>query len=286
MTDPNTPWRWKVPGPEENARLGLLYEPGNWGDILKGTWALAAARVLLAQTSGRPFRYLDPFAGAPTYPLTPGARRRLDLIPDSELARAQEPYSARAELASTALLVRDLAIRSGREASLFVHDVDPARGSAWGAVPEAVKPTCSTGEDLLDAWRQEPAPDLVLIDPYDLFDRFATLLPRGLEAAQGGAVLYYLYNKSPRSGGFERTYRSLRRALDRALGQGSSFVVGRIPSDPILPRAFHEVILAGPVPLVSALAGKLREDTESLAALLARQGAFEPPSRLPEGPAS
>lgn len=68
MADKQPSWHWKVPGLEDERQPGLLYEPGNWGDVLKGTWAAVTAGVLAAAIEDhRPLRYLDPFAGMPTY---------------------------------------------------------------------------------------------------------------------------------------------------------------------------------------------------------------------------
>ena len=61
-------WSWRDRDPSRHA--GLRYEPGNWGDALKGEWALIAVEALLARGA---VRVLDPFAGAPRYPLSPAS---------------------------------------------------------------------------------------------------------------------------------------------------------------------------------------------------------------------
>ena len=53
-------WKWKVSKRADNERLGMLYEPGNWGDILKGTWAVAVAQAATFLLNRKPVRYLDP----------------------------------------------------------------------------------------------------------------------------------------------------------------------------------------------------------------------------------
>ncbi|MBN2711082.1 MAG: hypothetical protein JXR97_01410, partial [Planctomycetes bacterium] len=58
-------WGWK---PKDAESTRLLYEPGNWGDILKAGW-VDIATAYIAKNAG-PFRYLDLFAGARTYPVT------------------------------------------------------------------------------------------------------------------------------------------------------------------------------------------------------------------------
>src|SRR4051794_23276449 len=97
-------WRWKVEDPSTTEKLRLLYEPGGWGDLLKGACALELARASLVAGT-RPLRVLDPFAGAPVYPLVPAALKRLDSLAGSALALAQAPFVARKELASTGALV-------------------------------------------------------------------------------------------------------------------------------------------------------------------------------------
>ena len=44
---PRQPWRWKVADPSVTEALGLRYEPGNWGDILKAVWACTVLESLL-----------------------------------------------------------------------------------------------------------------------------------------------------------------------------------------------------------------------------------------------
>src|SRR5262249_35583109 len=106
-------WRWRVPERTLNKDLHLLYEPGNWGDILKGLWAIVATRAIIEERGLKKLHYLDPFAGAPTYPLVEASRHRLEGLPLEGLKKLQEPYRARGLMASTAVLVRDAAMARG-----------------------------------------------------------------------------------------------------------------------------------------------------------------------------
>lgn len=265
-------WRWKVEDRSANRDLSLLYEPGNWGDILKGAWAVLATRAVIASRAVKVLRYLDPFAGAPVYPLVEAARKRLEELPLRWLAEAQEPYAANGTLASAALLVRDAAEALGVSTSLAVFDADLARLAAWRDVRGAEPLRIASGAEALDA---SDTRDLILLDPYDLFDRHAQLLPPALAAAKRCAVLLYLYNKSPRGGGHERAYRSLRMALERRAAEATQVLIGRIPADAVLPRAFHEMILAGPAEVVAAARGPLEEATRALGHAVSDAGAFE-----------
>src|SRR5690606_1283932 len=67
-------WHFKPAGLERPLHSGLRYEPGSFGDILKGAWAIEVARWLLA--SSQPLSCLDPFAGCETYAATDGTRGR------------------------------------------------------------------------------------------------------------------------------------------------------------------------------------------------------------------
>ena len=51
--------------------------------------------------------------------------------------------------------------------------------------------------------------------------------------------------------------------------------VGRVPSDAVLPRAFHEVLLVGPADLVEPLDETLREATCALSRHVGDMGAWE-----------
>jgi hypothetical protein len=269
-------WSWRVADRSLNKDLNLLYEPGNWGDILKGTWAVLAARQAARSAGGGSFRLLDPFAGAPAYPLVDGARRRLEMAGEGPFAEVQASHAARGLLASTAIAVREAAAREGAEAHLLVFDIDEARREAWRSVPDATLLDVSSGDDAIRALEGDPdPPELVLVDPYDLFYRWERLLPGALAAARRSLVLLYAYNKAPRSPGDQRLYASFRRAIEaRPAGEGA-ILIGRLPADAGVARAYHEVCLAGPGAAVAALRDDLREATRSFARRLADLGSFE-----------
>jgi hypothetical protein len=269
-------WSWRVADRSLNKDLNLLYEPGNWGDILKGTWAVLAARHAARSRAGGALRFLDPFAGAPSYPLVDGARRRLEMIEGGPFAGAQAAHAARGLLASTALAVREAAEREGARADLIVFDLDEARREAWRGVPAAAVLDVPSGDDAVLALAADPSPpELVLVDPYDLFHRWERLLPGALAAAMRSMVLLYVYNKAPRSPGDQRLYAALRHALEERAARPCGVLLGRLPADAGVARAYHEVVLAGPRGEIAALRDDLREATRTLARLLADLGSFE-----------
>jgi hypothetical protein len=269
-------WSWRVADHSLNKDLNLLYEPGNWGDVLKGTWAALAAREVALSCGGGSFRFLDPFAGAPTYPLVEGARRRLEMIEGGPFADAQAAHASKDLLASTALVVSDAAARGGARAELLVFDIDEPRREAWRSVPNAAVLDVASGDDALAALEADPSPpELVLVDPYDLFYRWERLLSGALAAARRSLVLLYAYNKAPRSPGDQRLYASLRSAIEKWSAGAGGDLTGRLPADAGVARAYHEVFLAGPRPALDALRADLREATRSFARRLADMGSFE-----------
>jgi hypothetical protein len=269
------PWTWKAGPPADHARL--RYEPGSWGDVVKGVWAVAAARALADREGRGALRVLDPFAGAPEYRPAAAATARLDALAAAPagadplvatfLSLARGPV-----LPSTGRLARAASFAAGAPATLEVFDLDPARRQAWAAIEGATPLELASGEEALG----RPA-DLVLLDPYDLAAAWSSLRPSLAGRLRGGddaLLLLYLYNRAPRGAAALRAYRALRDELEGALG-GRGLLVGRVPSDAVLPRAWHEVLLAGPRAALAPLATPLRNSTVALAAHVAEGGVFE-----------
>lgn len=273
-----TAWSWKVADAAVNPKLNLRYEPGGWGDLLKGVWAIALGKALAARASSGQVHVLDPFAGAPTYPLVPGTAARLDALRASEAGRdplvqaflaRTDADRARGVLASAAHLVQGALIAAGASTRLSVFDLDPARRAAWGEHEGARVLPITSGEQALGE-----VADVAFVDPYDFEAAWPALRAR-LTTQREAPVLIYLFNHAPKSANALRDYRALRRDLDLALGDDRALVVGRVPSDAVLPRAWHEMLLGGPRELVGALAAPLGEATRAMARQLSDEGAFE-----------
>ncbi|MBI4615647.1 MAG: hypothetical protein HY720_18665 [Planctomycetes bacterium] len=274
------PWTWRVGDPGESAAPGLLYEPGNWGDVLKGTWAVLVAGELLSG-GARPLRFADPFAGAPVYPLVTGSRERFEEAAGTAYAESQGPFAARGELASSGALVAEVARRYGPgmlDAAVF--DADPGRRAAWQG-RDGVRVL-----EIQDGWLAlSPGSladrDLVLLDPYDLDrpENWKPALPRLAALASSGVhLLLYFYNRSPRGPRHLAGYRRFRDALERAFG-GEPALLGRVPTDGLFPRAWHEMILVpgrgARVDFGPALTQRLAEATETIAWRIVRPGCVE-----------
>lgn len=268
-------WQWKVGKPADNKRLGMLYEPGNWGDVIKGVWTVAAARAVAHSVNGRNVHYLDPFAGAPTYPLTEGAAQRIGGMAGSDLAQAAEPFVSRKEWPSSALLFRASCEAAGSSAQMHVFDLDETRRGGWSSVHETVICSQRSGEEVLAAAQSdEPRYDLVLVDPYDFLADWKTLLPSVLSVAERSCVLCYIYNRGPRSVGHLNLYKRFRKEFDQRRSS-RPFLLGRLACDEMLPRAYHELLLLGPGEVLAHLRLPLQEQTQALARRLAEAKSFE-----------
>jgi len=223
-----TEWAWKDP---QQGPL-LRYEPGNWGDILKGEWLCH----WLDWHQGDVV-YQDPFCGWSEYPVTEATRRRVEASPAPRYAR----YLGK----SSASLVQAHAQSLGYRVQAYLSD----RESAW-----------------------QPRQDcqLLLFDPYDFFERWPDWNDRLLEVSLRHDVVVYLYNKSPRGAGQFRNYQALRQQW-----RGRPLRVGRVAADAVLPRAWHEVWLAGPGACDAGLAQNLAQATLALHRHIADSGAWE-----------
>jgi len=266
-------WRWRVADRSLNSSLGLLYEPGNWGDILKGDWAIRVARALAGTGT---LRVIDPYAGFAEYPAVEAVRKRLEALPTGPFTEVQRPFLERGALASTSRALLEVARADGAAAEIAVFDADPVRLESWNSVPGATRLPLASGEEVvarMDLFAEQPA--LVLIDPYDLFDHFELFLPGMAGTARRCAVLFYCYDKAPRGPGQTRVSLALHREMDRTFRETGGHLTGRIPADAGLARAYHEVFLAGPPDLLRPLASDLARSTRLLARHLAELGCFE-----------
>ena len=272
----DTGWSWKVADEVLNPGLNLRYEPGCWGDLLKHAWALHVADALLAAREG-PLRLLDPYAGAPDYPLTEPTARRARGLPLPLLSARLASHEAAQRFPSTARLVIDRWREAERLGGAEVFDADSGRRGAWAGSELAQVLQLESGEEAFaPASPAARGADLCLLDPYDLFDRSEPVLAHALEASRGGALLCYLFNKSPRAVKSWRRYQDLRARLERLrAADGRPLLVGRVPSDSLLPRAYHEVWLLAEPGLLDPLQEILVPLSEALCEHVARQGCWE-----------
>lgn len=228
-------WSWAS---KNGVTGGLLYEPGNWGDILKCSWAITISCWLVKNGVGA-FRYADPFAGAPVYPLSEGSSRRLEPFANSALTSVLAPFLFEDLWPSTASVVLQ-ATQGAENATYTVYDRDAARRSAWESSPQTIILPLQSGYDVLTC-TMPGSEGLLLLDPYDLLADWREIMDSLLKAAESTSLLLYIYNRSARGAEHLRNYRDFRNALQDGLGAHPK-LLGRIPADAFLPNAHHEMI--------------------------------------------
>ena len=118
--DRSAPWHWKAPDLGAGGHAGLLYEPGNWGDLLKDAWVVRIVEACCQAKRGTSLRILDPFAGSPRYPLSDSARNRVEAIADVRLSARLAEYTEKNMFPSPGLLALAVATRSLSSARLLV----------------------------------------------------------------------------------------------------------------------------------------------------------------------
>lgn len=230
---PEESWSWKG---KDGSRGRLLYEPGNWGDLLKALWAT----VFLAW-AGRHFgpervNYLDPFAGAPSYPMSAQTKCRFIRARMESLAFLKEGFVDADIWPSTALMSRSLVAGNA-----VVFDADPDRFTQWDGIEGFTPMAAATGWDLVERAEADPYA-LWLVDPYDLIAEWRDYLPCLLRKTGQSSLLVYVFNRSARNAEAFAEYRAFRNALDDGLGDGRKYL-GRVAADAFLPKAHHEMLL-------------------------------------------
>ena len=234
-------WTWKE---KNNAGGRLLYEPGNWGDILKAAWVTRAIQWLAETNGAARIRYVDTFAGAADYPASPRVKQRLALASLPDVRMFASDFLERGRWPSAARLAA-LALPNG---AVAVFDADAERRETFrdAGIFRMLDAECGW-----DAAR-DAAPDgtgLILLDPYDFLAEWRERLPFVLRLAERTNVLVYVYNRAARSREAFRDYRDFRNALDDARG-GLRKVLGRAAADGFLPTAHHEMLFL-PCPRVA-----------------------------------
>jgi len=232
---PNRKWHWRPKGAPAS---GLLYEPGNWGDILKDAWVWATADWLIRQFGIERFAYLDPLAGLPAYPLPPKTRQRLESVRLSGFSAALIEFLKSNLWPSAASIVAAL-LGENAMGRVRVFDLHEERRAAFAECQRFVVCDCADGYDAL----ANDAPGgygLILVDPYDFLSEWRQRLPAVMAAAEKASLLLYVYNRAVRGAQALREYVDFRNALEAAWGSRPR-LLGRAPSDAFLPTGHHEV---------------------------------------------
>lgn len=250
-------WKWKS---KSGATGGLLYEPGNWGDILKAGWLLS----ILERITGN---YLDLFAGAPSYPLSKMSSLRLREAGVPVLNAATASWVSNSLWPSAASFA---AAGGGRQVAVF--DIHEQHRQAFSGVEGIQVIDADDGWTALEQSHLE-AGDLLMVDPYDFLGVWRERTE--LVCSQPSSTLIYIYNRSARKAETLRSYRDFRNHFDTLL-EGRRYLLGRIPADGFLPDAHHEMLFipsalhADEADLLSAL----REVTLTVESAVRRRSVF------------
>lgn len=272
-------WNWKD---KAGQTAGLLYEPGNWGDMLKGIWVTRIVRSMAAMP-GMAWEYRDVFAGAMDYPLTRKTLIRLALLSDTLLPACAESMVASGRWPSAASLAHAAAqeasgMEKGTSFRWVVMDGDDERAASYEA--------CSWCEKILigNGWESAlndaaSASTLLVLDPYDCLAGAEQALGTIRARLPECSLLLYVYNRSGRGGEYLRAYRAFRNALDD-IREDARMLVGRVAADGFLPTAHHEMIFLPHATTwsgaaVDALTKRLAAETAQLSQVISQNGVFE-----------
>ena len=223
-------WNWKN---KNGAQGGLLYDSGNWGDMLKMLWL--AEIVRWKQQNGCTVNYRDPFAGDVRYPLGKKIAFRLSRSCLQQLDFLQTPFLDKGfwpSAASGALLLAT--------GETEVWDADSGRRDAWRDAGVAVAENAASGWDIVSRTAADPEA-VLLVDPYDLLAEWQERLELIVEKSRTVSTLLYLYNRSGKSKEAFAEYRRFRGRLDDLAGETPKRI-GRIAADGFLPDSYHEMI--------------------------------------------
>jgi hypothetical protein len=257
-------WTWRIEDRDKSRELRLRYEPGGYGDLLKAVWMAEIVEALAVPS----LRIADPFAGAPDYPATERALATLELGSD-RVRRLQAPFVEKGRVAST----MGMLVKGGSPITGLVFDLDEERRDAWRAISGAEVLAVEDGWDAL----ADLHADLVLVDPYDLHRRSDAVPRLAALVASGAHVVCYLYNRASQGVPHLRAYEQLRRELATI---SEPALVGRLPTDAVLPRAWHELLLfrsrGGRAPIGDGILATISAETRRIAAAIAGAGAVEP----------
>lgn len=229
----HSPWTWKG---KDGSSGKLLYEPGNWGDILKNLWLTILLSWMREDSSSPLEGYNDFFAGAPHYPLAEKTGRRFTRIAFPEFDCIKEPYINKRQWPSSASTVKLLC-----DATIKLYEKDPVRLEQWQSVPGVDFFHVDSGWEALSGVTPKTA-DINMVDPYDILAEWREIFPCFEGRFGKTTLLIYLYNKSALYREAFDNYRAFRNAVEDATG-GLASCFGRIGSDPFLPRAHHEMWL-------------------------------------------
>jgi len=222
-------WNWKN---KDGGTGGLLYESGNWGDLLKMLWVKSVLDWKNKFVTS--VNYFDPFAGDVYYPLGKKTLHRVSQCGMPEFDFLREAFLHRGLWPSAASGAR-LAARGRVE----VWDADPGRRENWSREAGFALLEGESGWQLLE--RHQGDIDAVwLIDPYDFLAEWRDRLQLVADKSRATTLLLYVYNRSAKNDKTFREYRACKNALEDIRGDLPKRV-GRAAGDVFLPTSHHEM---------------------------------------------
>lgn len=150
-----------------------------------------------------------------------------------------------------------------------VCELDPQRRATWSEQPHTSLIDLPPIGRLQQLRPNQGVTQIILWDPYDFFEQWSHALPSLVHASQFSHVLIYFLNKSPQDIAKLRNYEKMK---ERA---GCPILIGRVPSDSLLPRCYHEMWLLGPIATDPQIQSRLAHVSVDLSTHISKQGAFE-----------
>lgn len=225
----STPWNWKN---KDGSSPGLLYESGNWGDLLKLLWLKTI--IDWKQSHNQIANYLDPFAGDIVYPLTQKTQHRIRQIGRNHFSFLQTRFLDYKLWPSAASGMRPII-----QGTVEVFDADPKRREKWAAGENVTLLDADSGWTILEHHAPDPN-GIWLVDPYDFLAEWKEHLEMIVEKARTTTILLYLYNRSAKNKEAFKNYRAFKNALEDMRPEPKR--LGRIAADSFLPQTHHEML--------------------------------------------
>lgn len=223
------PWNWKS---KDGGTGGLLYESGNWGDLIKMLWLKSVMEWKSRFVNN--VNYFDPFAGDVCYPLGKRTLHRISQCGMPEFDFLREAFLDRGFWPSAASGAR--LATAGR---VEVWDADSGRRENWAGEAKIALLDGESGWRLLEQHITDP--DAVwMIDPYDFLAEWRDHLQLVADKSRATTLLLYIYNRSARDDKDFREYRACKNALEDLRGDLPKRI-GRAAGDVFLPRSHHEM---------------------------------------------
>lgn len=233
-------WKWKS---KDQQSSGLLYEPGNWGDIVKDEWLLRVLEFTAKHTAKDDFTFYDLFSGQPTYPLSENTYRRINTLEDSVLHSYAKPFLAEEKWPSGAMLSIDVLPKN---AKIHVYDLEIERRNKLKAQVDFNILDFKCGWDF---FQSDYETDFLFLDPYDFLENWRQNHEKIFSKAKTTSTLIYIYNRSGRKKEYLRDYRAFCAEIENTELKA---LIGRVRADAFANDCWHEMLFLPSLDLSSS----------------------------------